>query len=78
MTIYKKGIIISSILSVVSFLSALMLNYKCLNQFWYNVMLGIFTGAMLNEYSCAMKSHFRKSGNQMSGKWKSSYASLLA
>ena len=31
-----------------------------------------------DEYSCAMKSHFRKSGNQMSGKWKSSYASLLA
>ena len=30
------------------------------------------------EYSCAMKSHFRKSRNQMSGKWKSSYASLLA
>ena len=30
------------------------------------------------EYSCAMKSHFRKSGNQMSGKWKSSFASLLA
>ncbi len=30
------------------------------------------------EYSCAMKSHFRKSGNQMSGKWKSSCASLLA
>lgn len=29
-------------------------------------------------YSCAMKSHFRKSGNQMSGKWKSSSASLLA
>lgn len=31
-----------------------------------------------SEYSCAMKSHFRKSGNQMSGKWKSSCASLLA
>ena len=31
-----------------------------------------------HEYSCAMKSHFRKSGNQMSGKWKSSHASLLA
>ena len=30
------------------------------------------------EYSCEMKSHFRKSGNQMSGKWKSSYTSLLA
>ena len=33
---------------------------------------------LIDEYSCAMKSHFRKSGNQMSGKWKSSYASLLA
>ena len=33
---------------------------------------------LLFEYSCAMKSHFRKSGNQMTGKWKSSYASLLA
>ena len=32
----------------------------------------------ISEYSCAMKSHFRKSGNQMSGKWKSSYAGLLA
>ena len=32
----------------------------------------------LSEYSRAMKSHFRKSGNQMSRKWKSSYASLLA
>ena len=32
----------------------------------------------LFEYSRAMKSHFRKSGNQMSRKWKSSYASLLA
>ena len=31
-----------------------------------------------SEYSCAVKSHFRKSGNQMSGKWKSSYARLLA
>jgi len=48
MTIYKKGIITSSILSVVSFLIALILNYVCLNQFWCNVMLGIFTGAMLN------------------------------
>ena len=34
--------------------------------------------ASTGEYSCAMKSHFRKSGNQMSGKWKSSHASLLA
>ena len=32
----------------------------------------------ITEYSCAMKSHFRKSGNQVSGQWKSSHASLLA
>jgi hypothetical protein len=30
------------------------------------------------EYSCAMKSHFRKSGNQKTGRRKSSYASLFA
>ena len=40
--------------------------------------MGIDLSKNLGEYSCAMKSHFRKSGNQMSGKWKSSYASLLA
>ncbi len=38
----------------------------------------LIPGFKANEYSCAMKSHFRKSGNQMSGKWKSSSASLLA
>lgn len=34
----------------------------------------------LNEYSCAMKSHFRKFGNQMSGSGNHlcNYASLLA
>ena len=37
-----------------------------------------FIDGNIGEYSCAMKSHFRKSGNQMSGKWKSSCASLLA
>lgn len=36
------------------------------------------TAYNISEYSCEMKSHFRKSGNQMSGKWKSSYTSLLA
>ena len=42
------------------------------------VISGLGNGfASANEYSCAMKLHFRKSGNQMSGKWKSSYASLL-
>ena len=34
----------------------------------------------INEYSCAMKSHFRKFGNQMSGSGNHlcNYASLLA
>lgn len=41
-------------------------------------LLGVCAFSAVSEYSCAMKSHFRKSGNQMSGKWKSSYASLLA
>lgn len=45
---------------------------ECIEKAYEDVDAG--TG----EYSCAMKSHFRKSGNQMSGKWKSSYASLLA
>ncbi|WP_301945233.1 flavin reductase family protein [Lacrimispora saccharolytica] len=43
-----------------------------------NKVANKFEKSGLTEYSCAMKSHFRKSGNQMSGKWKSSYASLLA
>ena len=36
--------------------------------------------ATLDEYSCAMKSHFRKFGNQMSGSGNHlyNYASLLA
>ena len=55
---------------------------------WDIILLPVVTGEVpfenicghirAGEYSCAMKSHFRKSGNQMSGKWKSSYASLLA
>ena len=50
--------------------------YNCIN--YYSQPLHLKSKAIANEYSCAMKSHFRKSGNQMSGKWKSSYASLLA
>ena len=43
-----------------------------------NIADKVCVDELFREYSCAMKSHFRKSGNQMSGKWKSSYASLLA
>ena len=38
-----------------------------------DIMKSIHSG-----YSCAMKSHFRKTGNQMSGRRKSFCASLLA
>ena len=43
---------------------------------YYNVS----TDYILGEYSCAMKSHFRKFGNQMSGSGNHlcNYASLLA
>jgi ABC-type multidrug transport system fused ATPase/permease subunit len=37
-----------------------------------------FSECEIDEYSCAMKSHFRKSGNQMTGRRKSSNVSLLA
>ena len=46
---------------------------------FYALTLPMVKKLLINpEYSCAMKSHFRKSGNQMSGKWKSSFTSLLA
>ena len=37
-----------------------------------------FNWYMVPDYSCAMKSRFRKSGNQITGRRKSSLASLLA
>ena len=52
------------------------------NRTFFKEIKSLYFGEIIelekNEYSCAMKSHFRKSGNQMSGKWKSSYTSLLA
>ena len=44
-----------------------------------NLNRGI-TFSLKNEYSCAMKSHFRKFGNQMSGSGNHlcNHASLLA
>ena len=45
-----------------------------------SLFLGVYLPAQYNEYSCAMKSHFRKFGNQMSGSGNHlcNYASLLA
>lgn len=51
---------------------------------YYNVstdyILGLSDNKWTTEYSCAMKSHFRKFGNQMSGSGNHlcNYASLLA
>ena len=52
---------------------------------YYHIIGSIIWGLTINignhgayEYSCAMKSHFRKSGNQMTGRRKSSNARLLA
>ena len=62
-----------------------VVGYLCFYHPWSGAFdtkdsLGTFSPLHANgsEYSCAMKSHFRKSGNQMSGKWKSSFTSLLA
>ena len=42
--------------------------------------IAVFSYYLASEYSCAMKSHFRKFGNQMSGSGNHlcNYASLLA
>ena len=48
--------------------------------FGENEVYSIMSSAFFSEYSCAMKSHFRKFGNQMSGSGNHlcNYASLLA
>ena len=49
-----------------------------------NIVLLLIVGVLVIgavrtvDYSCAMKSRFRKSGNQITGRRKSSLASLLA
>lgn len=47
MTIYKKGVYISGILVVVSMAGALILNYVFPEQFWCNVLLGVYGSALL-------------------------------
>ena len=53
--------------------------YVLMLYFFYKIYGGFKVG-YLREYSCAMKSHFRKFGNQMSGSGNHLYnhASLLA
>lgn len=47
MFIYKKGIIVSASLSIVSLFVAIILNYVVAEGFWCNVMLGVFGSSLL-------------------------------
>lgn len=47
MTIYKRSFVVTLVISVISFLIATILNYAMQEQFWCNVLLGIFGGAVL-------------------------------
>ena len=66
------------------FLLAEILNFQgakpCLGVGSFSQRDKDFLFSSLHEYSCAMKSHFRKFGNQMSGSGNHlcNYASLLA
>ena len=54
--------------------------YCSCSCWWFGTVNSSNDNANSNEYSCAMKSHFRKFGNQMSGSGNHlcNYASLLA
>lgn len=47
MSVYKRGFVISFVLVIASIIVALILNYMCCEQFWCNVMLGIFGSSLL-------------------------------
>jgi hypothetical protein len=47
LTIYKRSFVVTLVISVISFLIAAILNYAMQEQFWCNVLLGIFGGAVL-------------------------------
>ena len=47
MTVYKRGIIVSSVLCIVSLIIAIVLNYGFEETFWCNVLLGVFGSSFL-------------------------------
>lgn len=47
MTVYKKGIIVSIVLCVMSFVGARVLSNSCDGNFWCNILLGIFGSSFL-------------------------------
>lgn len=66
MSIYKKSIIITSILSGISLLIAIILNYVCNEQFWCNVCLGVF-GSSLLTFVTSMVGYFSERRNCLEG-----------
>lgn len=54
MTIYKRSFVVTLVISVISFLIAAILNYVMQEQFWCNVLLGIFGGAVLTSITSIM------------------------
>lgn len=55
MTIYKRSFVLTLVISIVSFFGAVTLNYAMQEQFWCNVLLGVFGGAILTAITAIME-----------------------
>ena len=51
MSIYKKNFIITAVLSIISLIIGIILNYCFDEEFWCNVCLGIFGSSILTSTS---------------------------
>ncbi len=51
MSIYKKSFIITAVLSIISLIIGIILNYCFDEEFWCNVCLGIFGSSILTSIS---------------------------
>ena len=79
--IFSNTILPLVLIGVLGFITKSGFGDTPVNSFdYYGINMMIFSVGMIAEYSCAMKSHFRKFGNQMSGSGNHlcNYASLLA
>lgn len=54
MTIYKRSFVLTLVISIVSFFGAVTLSYAMQEQFWCNVLLGVFGGAILTAITSIM------------------------
>ncbi len=66
MSVYKKGVVITVILSVLSLVIAILLNYCLGEQFWCNVCLGVF-GSSLLTFITSYIGYFAERKNCMEG-----------